>query len=475
MESVDLKKIRKKIQSDPEWFFYFAWGDIYIWKALQDILAAIQAGETRIAIASGHGVGKTWLMARIVVWYMTAYAPAKVITTAPTWMQVKDVLWSEIRSSIAKSQVPLGGTILDVRWKLSDDHFAMGLSTRESVEQRDFGSTKMQGFHAPRLMIVMDEAAGVPKEIWTGAESLATGQNNLIIAIGNPTVPHGPFYDCFRSPLWHKIYIDCTDHPNVTGDTLIEGCVTTEWIENKKIEWGEQSPLYQAKVHGRFPEEGEDSMFSLNDIEICKYIPAKEGPVFLGVDVARFGSDETVIYSKVGNEYILEKVMGKSSVPETIRAVEEVYKRHNKIEKICVDDTGVGGGVTDGLQESEMILCPVLGVNNAEKPRDTERFLNKKAEMFWNLSDDVKYHRVRLPQEDDKTVSQLSTVRKIITGKGLIKIMSKEEMKRKGYKSPDRADAMALADEASRAVDVEPVSSDDSVTNLTRGIMDMKF
>lgn len=437
----NLAEMLTKWQTDPLSFFLLCWPDIFTYAKLEEIAEAIVEYK-RISVRAGHGVGKTWLLARIAIWFLTCFKPSKVITTAPTWTQVEKVLWAEIASAYKTSRFPLGGDLLQTQWKISEDCYALGLSTKENMENRDFGSTKLQGFHSPNLLVILDEAAGVPKEIWTAATSLITGGNNKIIAIGNPAIPSGPFFDSQKSPIWHKIHISCFDHPNVKeGKIIVPGAVTREWIEERKEEWGEESPLYKAKVIGEFPKEGSDTLISLAWIEraMTRDDIKPEGPVAIGCDVARYGQDETVIGWGAGNYFDLASCMVKQSTTETTGRIAALVSEREAVIA-GVDDTGVGGGVTDQLTEQGITVRPI---NFGAQAVDSKRFANLKAEIFWLLREGLEKDQIRLPN-DERLKSQLASIKFGYTSKGQIKIESKDEMKKRGLKSPDRADAIAI-------------------------------
>lgn len=439
--------VLESLQRDPAAFIALCWPDAVLWEK-QTCVADAVAGHKRVAVRSGHGVGKSWLMARLAIWFLTVFKPSKVVTTAPSWTQVEKVLWGEIATAYRSSRIPLGGDLLNTQWKIADDCFAIGISTRESVEQRDFGSTKLQGFHSPNLLVILDEAAGVPPEIWTATTSLATGENNRIVAIGNPASPSGPFYDIFKSPIWHKLEISCLDHPNVTtGETVIPGAVTKDWVEERKTEWGEKSPLYQAKVLGQFPTEGSDTLIPLTWVERAVNAEiAGDERLSVGCDVARFGEDETVIFKSKGNTYELVEAVTKRPTNETAGRL-VLASKESGAEFVAVDDTGVGGGVTDMLREQGMSVVPVNFGSAAEDP---ERFANLKAEIFWNLREDFEKKNISIP-DDPVLMNQLASIKYGLTSKGQIKIESKDDAKKRGLRSPDRADALAICHYAKRA------------------------
>ncbi len=424
------------------------WPDILVWDKLEDICHSV-VDYKRTAVRSGHGIGKSWLLARIAIWFLTVYKPSIVLTTAPTGRQVEKILWKEIHAAYKSSKIPLGGKLLQVEWKISEDNYAVGFSTDEKADSRDFGSTKFQGFHSPNLLVLLDEGAGILPEIYTGLSSLLTGGNNKAIAIGNPASPTGPFYDAFTSPIWHKIHISCFDHPNVkTGQIIVPGAVTKEWIEERRQEWPEGTPLWEAKVLGNFPTEGSDTLIPLSWIEKAVYNPnvKREGVKSLGGDVARFGNDENTIFHSVGNHFELYDAFKKVDLMETTGRFIKA-KTDCGMEFFAVDDSGVGGGVTDRARELNHAVLPV---NFGSAAQDPERFANFKAEAFWMLREDFEKGEISI-EDDPILINQLASIKFAYTSKGQIKIESKEDMKKRGLKSPDRADGLVICHYAKRA------------------------
>ncbi|HEX5429870.1 MAG TPA: hypothetical protein VFX17_02190 [Patescibacteria group bacterium] len=430
------------------------WPDIYLWDKLEEIAHAIVQNR-RVVIPSGHGVGKSWLMARIVLWFLYCFPPAKVITTAPTWTQVESVLWSEIKKAYNTAHIPLDGRLLTTDLKIEDDWFALGFSTKGRASERDYGAPKFQGFHAKNLLVALDEGPGVEHDIWVAIEGLISATNNRVIAPGNPTSPTGDFYNACKSPLWTKINISCFDHPNVqTGKILVPGAVTREWVEERRQEWGEDSPLWQAKVLGQFPAEGTDTLIPLAWAEACVGLGlSREGLKTLGGDVARYGDDRTALARIYGQVALpIEAVNKKDTNWTTGRVIS--LNNTEKFDAIGVDDTGVGGGVTDALEDAGIDVEPF---NFGANPYDTDTFENLKAEIYWNLREAIKNKTLELP-DDKELINELCSIKFSYTRKGKIKIESKDDLKKRGLRSPDKADALAIAYSAGRSLNEAKVS-----------------
>lgn len=433
----------KHYQKNPVDFFKDCWGDIYLWDKLIDISQSV-ADNKRTVVPSGHGVGKTFLAARIALWFLFTHYPAKVITTAPKWEQVRKLLWSEIHSAYNSSAFPLGGTLLQTELNISEDWFAVGISTTADVSEREFGAAKFQGFHSPNMLVVMDEAPGIDEAIWVSVESLITGENNKILAIGNPTSPSGSFYNACKSPLWHKVPVSSFDHPNVKERAIrVAGAVTLDWIEERRTDWGEGSPLWIAKVLGQFPSEGSDTLISLAWAEACVGLELNTGGEYeyrLGVDVARYGDDKTVFALIIGKEVQELEAVQKKDTNYTIGRIRQINNEH-ELFAIGVDDTGVGGGVTDGLEDAGL---DVDAVNFGASAIEDDKFENKATEIWWNLREAIKHKELSLPN-DTELINQLCSRKYRITRKGKIALETKDEMRKRGLKSPDRADALAIA------------------------------
>lgn len=425
-------KIVKASRDNPAFFLREVLGVANIVPQQLAVCRSVQANR-RTAVPAGHGVGKTWLAARLAMWFLFSYPHSKVLTTAPTWQQVENLLWREIRKAHQSAKYALGGTVQQTEINIDEDWFAVGLSTNDA--------TRFQGHHAPRILIIFDEATGVASEIWEAAEGVAIGPDDRFLAIGNPTDPMSQFKQVCDSQLWNTIALNAEDHPNVTtGEVLVPGAVTKEWIDERLIEYGgRDTALYRARVLGKFPEQGDDMLISLADVERAqeRWETPSGAAKALGVDVARYGSDETIEIEIFDN--------GIVGVPRGIRGQNLMATagsiKANKAEKKAVDDSGLGGGVTDRLEEHKVKIMPYIA---GEKAIDSERFLNRRAETWWMIREALKKDEMALPP-DDKLAADLTNIKYTYTSKGQIKLESKDDVKKRLGRSPDRGDALAIA------------------------------
>ena len=431
----------------------------------------------RVSVKSCHNTGKTFLAADTILCYLYSRYPCTVVTTAPTTNLLQNQLWAEIRRLYNEAPVSLGGKLLDVKCSLTldDKWFAIGFVPRKDLSQ---SQSDFQGFHNDHLLVVFDEATGIDPKVWDMTESMMTAENTKWLTIANPTDGTAEFAKCFKSPLWKNKTITCFDSPNLIINNLktindlrreamlIETCstedekdailtnykvdvpylLTAKAVVSALIKWGESSPWFQGRMLATFPEISDDVLISFAAIETAAMKEWNgDAREVLGVDVARFGKDKTVIKHMKGNEVIYQKLFTKKDTSVVAGWIKAYCIDNPMIHKIGVDDTGVGGGVTDQLNQSNKLKtqAEIIPINFGCKSTEPEKYANLKAEIFWLLKRDIEDNIKTL--NCDVTNSQLSSLKYRHTGKGQIQIESKDEMKKRGLPSPDNADALGIA------------------------------
>lgn len=394
----------------------------------------------RVAVPSGHSCGKTYLAA-VVFWWLFSSRVSKVLTTAPTERQVDDLLWSEIRKLHRTARVPLGCEPFPRKSRIhvSEEHFALGLATTEPE--------RIQGYHGSDVLIVLDEAGGIAPPIWDAVEFVASGGDVRILAIGNPPGSTGPFRQACESSLWRTHNMDCHNHPNVLeGRTVIPGAVAPSWPAERAAEWGEDSPIYQMRVRGRFPDEDTDALISLHwvlESQRREPVPDPDQSPIVAVDVARWGDAETVILALDGPGRGRMTCYRHRDLMRTVGEVMRVVQGYGPgvPVRVVVDDDGLGGGVTDRLLEQGVHVIPFRG---GDPPANPVQFRNLRAEAWWGLREALREGQIYLPQ-DDTLKSQLTSLQYGVHSGGQIELEKKEELERRGLPSPDRGDAWAMA------------------------------
>ncbi len=411
------------------------------WSKQTEILEAIR-DHARVAVRSCNGSGKTYIAAHVVLWWLMCHPDAIVITTAPTAHQVRNILWREIRRAHHANADVVGGKLLRTSLELEDKHYAQGLST-DTPE-------RFQGFHEGHILFVVDEASGVREGIFEAIEGSMTSAGATVLLLGNPTSLKGTFYEAFhkRRGLWKTIHISAFDTPNlVKNDVVLPSLVTPHWVTDAERNWGKDSYLYQVRVMGEFPSESEDTLIPLNLVELAAnsdpllLVDPVDQIVELGVDVARFGSDRTAICVRRGAQIISLESFGRQDTMNTARRVASMAREYSP-HAIWVDEIGIGAGVVDRLRELE--IKNVIGVNVARKASRSEQFVNLRAELYDGLRERFVGKRIVIPNDSD-LISQLASIKYSFNSSGQMRIEGKDELRSRGERSPDLADAVMLA------------------------------
>ncbi|WP_019584686.1 hypothetical protein [Deinococcus apachensis] len=423
-----------------------------VWAAMERILLAVR-DHRKVAVRSGHKVSKSTTAAVIALWRCLCREGSRTVLSAPTGRQVKIIIWAELtklhRNSRLPSDMPLDpGTGFRYR-----DSEVFGFATNEPE--------KMAGVSGADLEFIIDEASGVEESLYAAIEGNMAGGAGLLL-ISNPTQTSGTFYDAFTTKrhLWHTIHISSEDTPNVlTGETIIPGLATRAWVEEKKADWREDSPLFQVRVRGNFPSQAENAVIGLGLVEAARvrYDEEEEvptGPFVLGVDVARYGDDSTVLQPLFGQRPIPPTVHRKQDNVEVAGHVMDLVERLRAEHgypvadgpvRVKVDDLGNGGGVTDHLRHSERAKAldievrPVTVSNTA-----TAEGYSKLRDQLWFALRDWLKEGGHLPP-DSHLERELVAPRYSFDTQGRAKVETKDEMKKRMGRSPDRADALALA------------------------------
>lgn len=401
------------------------------------------------AVKSGQGVGKTSTEAAAVLWFLTCFPYPRVVCTAPTKNQLHDVLWSEI--SKWQNNSPILAEIL--RWTKTYIYM-VGYEKRWFAVARTAAKPEnMQGFHEDNMLFVVDEASGVADPIMEAILGTLSGDNNKLLLCGNPTKTSGAFYDAFHSSraIYSCHTINSEDSPRTNKENI-------RLLERK---YGRESNVFRVRVRGEFPVQEDDVFIGLSLIEQATMRDPDEevNQISIGVDVARYGDDETVIATLEGNSISIPLVRQGQSLMRTVGDIVTTYYRlinehpqYTGSITVNIDDTGLGGGVTDRLEEvkaeKQLYRMVIVPVNFASKPPRNENDKDYYKDMttyLWAAVKSLLEAGAIAIQNDNELVAQLSVRKYFVISNGLLQLESKGDMKKRGIKSPDRADAVALA------------------------------
>lgn len=412
------------------------------WSKQRAVIDSVR-DNARTAVRSCHGPGKTAIAGRTALWFLAVHEGAKVITTAPTALQVRAQLWKEIAAGYRAAGGFIGGELYDTRLELADDWFAVGFSTDRAE--------RFAGFHAEHILLLVDEASGVPEDIFESAAGLLTTEGSRELLIGNPTRTSGTFFDAFHGSrsLYSTIAIPAFETPAFTREnvprSVARQLVSRKWVEDHTRRWGEGSPLWQVRIAAEFPSQSDDVVVSLGDLEGAQARELEPGvPLILSCDVARFGADHTVLAVRRGNVVRLAKSYGGRDLMRTVGEITRLARdlEHETSVRpiVVVDDAGVGGGVTDRLNElAEFEVRDFNAARVATRPSD---YPNRRSESWFDLADALPLLDL---DDDGELAADLLAPRYVIDSQGRRLVEAKAETKRRLRRSPDRADAVAMA------------------------------
>lgn len=402
----------------------------------------VLAKHNRLAIKSGHSMGKDFLAGIVSLWFLYCFPHSVVITTAPSDRQVQKIMWGEI-SKYWKSA--LGGTLKTQEIEIAPDWYAIGFTTKDT--KNTVG--RFQGFKGRNILIVATEAQAIEQSIYDQFEGVLTAENSKIYLAGNALGSPGGFYNAFNDPSYKTISWSCYDSPNYkAGKEVIPGMVGKAWVEDKEKRWGKDSPLFRSRVMAEFPEASIDTLISLPLLMACinrEDVPAI-GYVGAGADIARYGDCETVFKAVKGKREIHSEAKSGLSIPDNANELLKFCERVGA-NKVAIDDAGVGGGVTDIVAQiikEKGLKLEVEGVLVGRPATGNYDFANLRAELLWNIRDMVIAGDCSILDDPD-TLAQLSNIKYHFTTKGQIIMESKDDMRRRGLPSPDHGDALMLA------------------------------
>lgn len=420
-----------------------------LWSKQRQIAEAVR-DHRRVAVHSCFESGKSWLAARIVAWWLDQHAPGEAfaVTTATTGAQVKAILWRELRRAHAAGHLP--GRLNQTEWWLNDEMVAFGR------KPADYDPEAFQGIHARYVLVVVDEAAGVPEDIFRAAAGLTANEHSRILAIGNPHDPQSYFATvCRPGSGWHVIGIDALDTPNFTdGEELppaiLDQLISPTYAAELAAEVGEDSPVYVAKVRGQFPEDTADGVVLLSWVRQCQQLEradVPQEPNELGMDCGA-GGDETVLRHRQG------MTAGRTWRKRTPNWADAVALCLDALDAtgataIKIDEIGIGWGVKGRLEELHREgrhQATVYGVNVGQASTAPDKFPKLRDQLWWEVGRELsRTHGWDLAGVDETTVAQLIAPTYTRDSSGRIQVERKLDTRKRLKRSPDDADSLLLA------------------------------
>lgn len=410
-------------------------------------------GTRKISIAACHGPGKTAAAAMAIVYSLLFRYPLRAVATAPSRGQIEGAMMSEIVKWVEKLP-PVLRDLLEVKNMSVELKAAPKRAYFEARTARPESPEALQGIHEDEgyVFLLVDEASGVHEKIFESAGGSMSGENCQTVLLSNPTRASGFFFNTHKgreAHAWHKITISHKDSTRVSD----------KFVEEMALRYGRDSNVFRVRALGEFPRSDLDTLISYDVADAARnrdIVVPKGLPEVWGLDVARFGDDNTVLVRR-NNIAVLPdiKVWSQQDTMATANRVLALYRDTdpaNRPQHIMVDVIGLGAGVLDRLMELEL---PAVGVNVSESSMYSDRYRNLRTELWFKAREWLESRNHVLPVCDgscedkqncshDRLLAELTTLRYDVTSGGKFLAESKKDLKKRGHKSPDIADAMML-------------------------------
>lgn len=396
----------------------------------------------RITFKGGVGFGKTHIMAIVVWWSLFCHNNVQVTIFGPSESQIKGSIWKEIgilygrMAEEYKDRYEFSATKLYRKDTPSAAFAEFRLANKDNIETA-------RGIHMHNNFVLVDEATGVPDEIFQVLGNIFPDPNPKLCLISNPSRTSGFFFDTWEneniSPLWTKVHGKMADNPDLTEEAH---------REMEVMYGGKGSRDYRIHVEGEFPLEDVDGVISrasvMEAIENPNVFTPEDSPVVWGYDPAGGGKDKaTLVARKDNNVIFIKHFAGFDAVQQANAIHAEFYNPQNERPvEICVDANGVGYGPWNMLHN--MGSLPIKKCMSQHSPtRDPDLYYNARAQMWWEMGKWFKEGGVCIPNHAD-LIFELCLPLYHYTAKNKLLIESKDDIKKRGKRSPDFADALAL-------------------------------
>lgn len=440
--------------------------DDHRWDGTEDPLVAIADALVRwenVGVESGTGTGKSFILACLCYWFVACHHNSRVYSYAPKEDQLRLYMWTEMRKMWPRFKRLFPTAVLtDLRLRMdgeSDKWGAVGYAVK--IRSGEESATGAQGAHAPHMLLIVEETPGVDLSVMTALENTCTAPHNMRLAVGNPDSQHDALHQFCESPDVTHVRMSALDHPNVvTGDAeLVHGAVSRIANARRALKYGEDGRLYKSRVRGISPPEAADALIKAiwchGAVSRHSDPNFRLGPFSLGVDVANSEDGDRGAIARWQGACLLE--VEAFACPDNVRlgldVGVEIKAANIDPQRVGVDSVGVGAGTVNRLRE---MGYEVRALNSGAKPQGTidwelrslggrgtleaEKFNNLRSQMWWYLRRDLERGLIALP--DDPELIQDLTAPTWRTFNGKIEVESKEKLRERLGRSPDKGDAV---------------------------------
>lgn len=407
--------------------------------------------DKRISVRSGHGCGKDACGSWIALWFLTTRPYAKVVVTAPTNRQLHDIFLAEISKWLRQSIVTDEFIVRkdSILHKEAPKEWWLRLISPSIRATKEEQAETLAGLHGDHLLIIVDEASGIPDPTFIPLEGALTQPDNKVLLIGNPTKNFGYFYDThFHAGIskeWKKL------HWNSKDSSIVDDAMPAYFARK----YGIDSNVYRIRVEGEPPLQDEDTLIPLWTAQQCigqEFEVADDEPLYLGVDVARYGDDSSIILPRRGLKIHPWETFRKLNTIDLGGFINQTYQETDAAG-CAIDVIGVGAGVADWLEKRNM--RNLYQVNVANSSSNIEKYNRLRDELWCRVRDNCLLGKYSFPDVvvngEEETLgqqlaSELSTVRYKFNSHGGYIVESKKDLKARGIASPNIADALCLTE-----------------------------
>lgn len=476
IDELELRKRREIYKNDPVLWAKEV-GGYHMWSTQAEVAMSV-ANNKNTAVKAGHGVGKSWLAAILICWWIdTRYPYCFAASTAPSAAQIGAIVWREIhniRAQVEKRhqeflerqangqstaglpdhKIP-GYITSDHYWK-TDDGVLVGFGRKPPDQKTD---DAFQGIHAPEgVLAVGDEAVGLTEEMIDALGNITTSANDRRLVICNPTNPASHVGKLFKNKPknWNFFTISVLKSPNFTSERaetppeVLKALSDETFVDSKREEYGEGSPRWISRIEGEFAWDMGFTLFRAEDLAKAydvDIIPSYNSKPVLGVDVSRSKSgDKNTVYKYHDGRLRFVEEWNDPNAIGTAQKIHDLAIEHAVIE-VRIDGVGIGGPIADYVRELALDSYLVIEVLGGDSSPDIQRWANFRAWSYWSFQDRMSKGLIDVELEDDTLSEQLlgMELKKRTSGRDNMLLESKEDMRKRGVHSPDHADAASYA------------------------------
>jgi hypothetical protein len=453
--SQDIGEWLASVSSDPVRFVMegFEWGrgelaksqgpeEWQLW-ALQQIKEGltIPGRPVRLAVSSGHGIGKSTVAAWVTLWAMCTAADTRGTITASSEAMLYTRLRAELRVWFrrfkAAEYFEMSATALTSKDPEHTQTWRIDLQPWSETRPETFAGLHNKG---RRILLVFDESSAIAEPVWQTCEAVATDADAEVVwlALGNPLHPQGHFKDIFDKyqDTWK------TRHVSSLDVSFTNKAEFARWARD----YGEDSDFYRTRVLGEFPKVGSDQFISPAAVDAAmsrELDPSHSDPLVLGIDVARFGSDSSVLFARKGRDCrSIPPLIFKGISLDRLEDHVVSFCNQHPVQEIFVDGGGVGGGLVDHLRRRNYLVHDVQFGSRADQMIDGVKYANKRAEIWGLMRNALKY--LCLPNSPTLKEELCAPEYTFSRTSDAIQLESKDMLRKRLQASPDQADALAV-------------------------------